>query len=990
MGEHGDRGAFLAALRRIYPSGAIHTDPAQLAAYECDGLTVFRSRPLAVVLPTRREQVEATVRLCREHGVPFVARGSGTSLSGGAVPVPGGIVIALNRMNRILHLDPGDRLAVVEPGVVNLQISRAAAPYGLYYAPDPSSQVICTIGGNVSFNSGGAHCLKYGMTANHVLGMKVVLATGETVSLGGTSLDVAGPDLPGLFTGAEGQFGVVVEVTVRLLPRPEAVRTVLAAYRRLDQAGDAVSAVVGAGLLPAAMEIMDRLAMDAAEAAVGAGYPRQAGALLIVELDGPADEVEADFRRLMAVIEASGPTEIRLARDEADRQRLWKGRKSAFSAVGHISLGYLVQDGVVPRTRLGEALARIEELAARHGFRVANVFHAGDGNLHPLILFDDRSPETVQRAEELAAAIIETCIELGGSITGEHGVGLEKRRFLPRMFDPVTLDLMRSIRRTFDPQELANRGKVFPDEPAPPGPGDPGVRCLATAAAAGTAKATPAGVSQAPGHPPGYPSTGSGTTAAPAGDAGDVPVLRPQGVEELAALVREASRVIPRGGGTKAGSGPAGGGWVPGARGAGAQGAVGGSGDGPGTLRVRGDGGADSDPPEGLPAGTLVVDTTGLAGIVDYDPAEFTVTVRAGTRVAELEAVLARHGQYLPFDPLLVDAGATLGGTVAMGVSGPCRLRYGGVRDFVLGVTLVDGRGRVVRGGGRVVKNAAGYDLPKFLCGSMGRFGVLAELTFKVFPRPEAWGTVALAFAGIQEAAAALAAVYRSPLEPHALELAAPGVLDHLPAAAGAERSGAGPAARPGGGPGAWSGAGPGYVLLVRVAGPAAILPAWLDRVRAAVPGAGRAEILTGPEEEALWRGLRELAWTRSAQGGLLRLYGRPARLLALDDLWRRHGGTVLYTQAATGAWVLFPDPVEPARRDGLRAVLAEQGIPALVWSGDGWGGPPPAFLVPPEGTAVAQALKAVFDPGGRFPALPWWEAVREPSPAGIAGAGGA
>lgn len=457
------RQQFLRRLGDIYPAGAVHTDPAQLSTYECDGLTVFRARPLAVVLPREPEQVAATLRLCAEYDVPFVARGSGTSLSGGSVPVPGGIVIALNRMNRILSIDPDNRLAVVQPGVINAAVSRAAAPYGLYYAPDPSSQVICTIGGNVAFNSGGAHCLKYGMTANHVLGMKVVLPGGELVELGGDSLDVAGPDLPGLFVGAEGQFGVVVEVTLRLLPRPEEVRTLLAAYDRLDQAGEAVSAIVAAGILPAAMEIMDRLAIDAAEAAVGAGYPRDAGAVLIVELDGPRDEVQADFERLLAVIRASGPLEVRLARDDAERMRLWKGRKSAFSAVGHISLGYLVQDGVVPRTRLGEALARIEGLAAEHGFRVANVFHAGDGNLHPLILFDDRAPDTVERAERLAAAIIEMCIELGGSITGEHGVGLEKRRFLARMFDRDSLDVMRALRRAFDPRELANPGKMFPD-----------------------------------------------------------------------------------------------------------------------------------------------------------------------------------------------------------------------------------------------------------------------------------------------------------------------------------------------------------------------------------------------------------------------------------------------------------------------------------------------------------------------------------------------
>ncbi|HEY8394527.1 MAG TPA: FAD-linked oxidase C-terminal domain-containing protein [Thermaerobacter sp.] len=457
------RQEFLRQLREVYPPDAIHTDPAQLSTYECDGLTIFRARPLAVVLPREPEQVVATLRLCAQYDVPFVARGSGTSLSGGSVPVPGGIVIGLNRMNRILSIDPDDRLAVVQPGVINAAVSRAAAPYGLYYAPDPSSQVICTIGGNVAFNSGGAHCLKYGMTANHVLGMKVVLPGGELVELGGDSLDIAGPDLPGLFVGSEGQFGVVVEVTLRLLPRPEAVRTLLAAYDRLERAGEAVGAIVAAGILPAAIEIMDRLAIEAAEAAVGAGYRRDAGAVLIAELDGPRDEVEADFQRLLAVVESSGPLEVRLARDDAERMRLWKGRKSAFSAVGHISLGYLVQDGVVPRTRLGEALARIERLAAEHGFRVANVFHAGDGNLHPLILFDDRAPDTVDRAERLAEAIIEMCIELGGSITGEHGVGLEKRRFLAQMFDPDSLNVMRELRRAFDPRELANRGKMFPD-----------------------------------------------------------------------------------------------------------------------------------------------------------------------------------------------------------------------------------------------------------------------------------------------------------------------------------------------------------------------------------------------------------------------------------------------------------------------------------------------------------------------------------------------
>ncbi|WP_324669950.1 FAD-linked oxidase C-terminal domain-containing protein [Geochorda subterranea] len=452
-------------LARIYPPDARVTEPVALAAYECDALTAVQQLPLAVVFPETTEQVVATLRLCHEEGVPFVARGSGTSLSGGSVPVPGGIVIALNRMDRILRIDPDDLRAVVQPGVVNARISQAVAPYGLYYAPDPSSQVICTIGGNVAFNSGGAHCLKYGMTSNHVLGLEVVLPGGELVTLGGESLEVAGADLPGLFVGSEGLMGVAVTVTVRLLPRPESIRTVLAAYHSLEAAGDAVARVVGAGLLPGAIEIMDRLAIQAAEAAVHAGYPLDAAALLIVELDGPREEVEADFLRLTEAIRASGAYEIRVARDEAERARIWKGRKSAFSAVGRLSPDYLVQDGVVPRTRLGEALAEIERLSARFGLRVANVFHAGDGNLHPLILYDGREPGALERAEALAGEILRLCLRLEGSITGEHGVGLEKRTYLAEMFGPDDLDAMRRIRLAMDPREVANRGKMFPGEP---------------------------------------------------------------------------------------------------------------------------------------------------------------------------------------------------------------------------------------------------------------------------------------------------------------------------------------------------------------------------------------------------------------------------------------------------------------------------------------------------------------------------------------------
>lgn len=452
--------------------------------------------------------------------------------------------------------------------------------------------------------------------------------------------------------------------------------------------------------------------------------------------------------------------------------------------------------------------------------------------------------------------------------------------------------------------------------------------------------------------------------AQPEGAAGGVPVARPADLDDLATLVREATSVFPRGGGTKAGS------------------------LGPGPAPAPGPGATEEADGRtgGLPAGAVVVDTTGLEGVVEYEPAEFTVTARAGTRVATIEALLARHGQYLPFDPLLVDAGATLGGTVAAGVSGPCRMRYGGVRDFVLGVTLVDGQGQVIRGGGRVVKNAAGYDLPKFLCGSLGRFGVLAEVTFKVFPRPEAFATACFTFATLEEAAAALAAVYRSPLEPHALELAGPGLPGRLAAAGATGLEGEDDA----------------YVLLVRVGGPSAILAAWVDRVIAVVAGAGgarKAEVLQGEPDERLWRTLRELRWTAGPEGAgpplqpsgpsLLRLYARPSLLPSLDALLRRHGAVVLHTQAGTAAWALLPGDLTGQERASLLAGLAGQGVPTLCWRGSGWAPhPPPAFAVPPAGTAVARALKEVFDPAGRFPALPWAESP-PPGGSGVTGTPG-
>jgi len=457
----------LTGLQALFPPDRFHVDQAHLTSFESDGLTAFHAKPCAVVIPESADEVIATVRWCAENRVPFVARGSGTSLSGGSLPVAEGIVIALNRLKRIIKIDPDDRIAVVEPGVVNAAVTKAASSHGLHYAPDPSSQIICTIGGNVAFNSGGAHCLKYGMTSNHVLGIKAVLATGEVVTFGGRSRDHIGPDLTGLFCGSEGLFGIALEITLNLLPTAETFHTVLVGYHSLEAAGDAVAAIIDSGLLPGALEIMDALAIEAAEAAVHCNYPPGAAAVLIVELEGPVERVAVEREKLSEILAATPAFETRIAQDPAERLNIWRGRKSAFSAVGRLSPDFIVQDGVVPRTRLGEALRRISDMSAETGIRVANVFHAGDGNLHPLILYNGKEPGALERAESLAARILKMCIAMGGSLTGEHGIGVEKRAYLPEMFDATTIENFHAIRHCFDPHEIANPGKMFPGPEAP-------------------------------------------------------------------------------------------------------------------------------------------------------------------------------------------------------------------------------------------------------------------------------------------------------------------------------------------------------------------------------------------------------------------------------------------------------------------------------------------------------------------------------------------
>ena len=443
------------------PEGVV-SDPLELRTYECDGLTSHRCSPGLVVLPQTAGQVAEIVTECETAGVPFVARGSGTGLSGGALPRTDGVLIVMSRMRKIISIDPASRRAIVEPGVTNLAVSKAAEPYGLFYAPDPSSQVICSVGGNVAENSGGAHCLKHGFTVHHVTGLQIVTPRGELTWLGDGTGGSAGYDLTGAFIGSEGTLGVVTKIIVKLTKIPEAVTTLLAAFETTGHGGAAVSAIIGSGILPGAIEMMDALAIEAAEAAVACRYPAGAGAVLIVELDGPEADVEREAAAVRALCEQAGATEIRAARDAAERVAIWKGRRSAFAAVGRISPAYIVQDGVVPRTALPQVLDRIAELSAEAGIRVANVFHAGDGNLHPLVLFDDATPEACEAAEVLSGAILDLCISHGGSITGEHGVGVDKSRYMPRMFGADDLATMQLLRYAFDPAGLCNPGKIFP------------------------------------------------------------------------------------------------------------------------------------------------------------------------------------------------------------------------------------------------------------------------------------------------------------------------------------------------------------------------------------------------------------------------------------------------------------------------------------------------------------------------------------------------
>jgi glycolate oxidase subunit GlcD len=730
-------------LRAIVGRENVLSEPEELLVYECDGLPQHKHPPRAVVFPTSTEETSEVLKLLAREGVSFAPRGAGTGLSGGALAIDRGVVIELARMRQILKIDPENRLALVQTGLVNAHLSRAVAPYGLYYAPDPSSQPSCTIGGNIAENAGGIHCLKYGTTTDHVIGARVVLADGAIVDLGGGR---PGYDLLGVFVGSEGTFGIATEATVKLLPIPPAVRTLLADFIDVDDASRAVSAIISAGMLPAALEMMDNLIIRAVEASVfTAGLPTDAQAVLLVELDGNEAGIDEDAAQAAAILKEYGARSVRLATDANERKKLWAARKGAFGAVGRLSPDIMIQDAVVPRSRLPEVLAETYRISARYNLRLANVFHAGDGNLHPLICFDLRRGDDLERVRQAGREIMETCVAAGGSITGEHGVGLDKSSYLPLIFSDDDMTAMLQVRAAFDPSGLCNPGKVIP---LPRGCGE--ARAVATVELSEPG-AVATGHSLAPRSDlPQLAQVGISTTNLSLSNiprsthkqtlisnklneariarefsliVGDQSVRRltnpvgiadsnttrrplevaPQSSEATSQVIRLAAKeelaAVPAGAAT----------WI--------------------------------DAGNRLARADLIVSMRRMNRLVRHEPKDLVATSEAGMTLTAFQNQLAQAGQWLPIDPP-DDGRATLGGVIATGLGGPHSLGFGAPRSFVIGMRVVLADGRPIKAGGNVVKNVAGYDLCKLFTGSYGTLGVITELTFKLRPLPAETRTI--------------------------------------------------------------------------------------------------------------------------------------------------------------------------------------------------------------------------------------------------------
>jgi glycolate oxidase subunit GlcD len=727
-------------LQSIVGKENVLSEPDELIVYECDGLPHHKHRPRAVVFPSSTEDTAAVMRELARQKVAFTPRGAGTGLSGGALALNGGVVVEMARMRKILKIDVPNRLAIVQPGVINLQVSAAAAPHGLYYVPDPSSQPTCTIGGNIAESAGGIHCLKYGTTADHVLACKVVLAGGEIVDLGHATGQAYGYDLIGAFIGSEGTFGIATEATLRLVQTPPAIRTLLAEFGEVNDASHAVSAIIAAGVMPAALEMMDREIIRAVEASVfAAGLPPDAGAALLIELDGIESGIDDEAARVTSICLEYGARSCRLARDEHERKKLWAARKGAFGAIGRISPDSMIQDAVVPRSRLPEVLDAAYQIAGKYHLRIANVFHAGDGNLHPLICFDSRSPDEVMRVKEAGRELMQVCVNAGGTITGEHGVGLDKRELLPYVFSEIDMEAMLRVRAAFDPLGLCNPGKIIP---MLRGCGE--ARAVARVVDSATNEEsngnarpvipspvinnkTPFNIDSA--FPDLAGIVGEDNCAVDA----DSLVVAPANVEEVSEILRLATgkgwSVLPGGSFT----------WIK-------------------ELYPSHHG--------------IIIKTTQLNRIIEHEPADLIAIAEAGVQLTEFNRALSQNGQWLPLDPP-DDGRATLGGVVATGLRGAQQIAFGRPRGSVIGMKVVLADGNVIKAGGRVVKNVAGYDLCKLFTGSYGTLGVITEINFKLRPLPERQQTV-IARGDAATLIAAGQAIMKARLFPVALEVISP------------------------------------------------------------------------------------------------------------------------------------------------------------------------------------------------------------------------
>jgi len=743
-------------LRKILGSDRVLCEPDELLVFECDGLPQHKLLPRAVVFPDSTEDVAEIVRILSINKIPFTARGAGTGVSGGALAKDQGVIIELARMRRLLKIDTENRIAVVETGLINSNLSKAAAPFNLYYAPDPSSQTACTIGGNIAENAGGSHCLKYGVTVDHVIAARVVLSDGKIVDLDAGTL-TPGYDLIGLFVGSEGTFGIATEATLKLLPTPPAVRTILAEFPDVNDASRAVSAIIADGLIPAALEMIDAATIRAVEASVfAAGLPADAGAALIIELDGLEAGLDSEAAHAETICREHGARQVRHAVDERERQKIWKARKGAFGAMGRISPDVMIQDAVVPRSKLPEVLASIYQIAAKNNLLVANVFHAGDGNLHPLLSFDSRDEDQVTRIKDAGREIMETCVQAGGTITGEHGVGLDKIDYLPLIFSDDDMETMLRVRTAFDPTGLCNPGKIIPLRL---GCGEK--RAIATKENSLPEREITNDKDDSNGleqnsyavivPPPNKKSTNRTSTLdsekalssigkiigeenVRADSLGCPLAAFPASVEEVSELLRLARReswaVIPAGSGM----------WL--------------------------------DVGNRISNAVLSISTSRLKNLIEYVPADLVVTAEAGMKLSELNANL--KSQWLPIDPP-DDGRATLGGIAATGMPGAQAFGYGAPRHHIIGMRVALADGRIIKAGGRVVKNVAGYDMCKLFVGSYGTLGMIVELTCKLRPLPLVEITVAAQSPDYIPLVEAARMILGSELLPVAVELLSPG-----------------------------------------------------------------------------------------------------------------------------------------------------------------------------------------------------------------------